>query len=108
MRSDVERKRLFGVAPEARLPASAYAPEVSDQVYAMCRKRALMALSAAQAVIVDAVHAKPEERAALATLATRLGVPFTGLWLDAPAPVMREQGGSAQGRCLGRHAIRRR
>ena len=71
VRSDVERKRLFGVAPEERLPARAYAPEVSDQVYAMSRKRAMMALFGGQAAIVDAVHAKPEEREALAALAAR-------------------------------------
>ena len=33
LRSDVIRKRLFGVAPETRLPASAYAPQVSRRVY---------------------------------------------------------------------------
>jgi len=91
VRSDVERKRLFGVAPSERLPASAYAPEVSDRVYAMCRKRALMALEGGQAVIVDAVHAKQEEREALAALAAEKRVPFTGLWLEAPAQFMRDR-----------------
>ena len=91
VRSDVERKRLFGVAPSERLPASAYAPEVSDRVYAMCRKRALMALEGGQAVIVDAVHAKQEEREALAALAAEERVPFTGLWLEAPATVLRDR-----------------
>ena len=41
------------------------------QVYAMCRKRALLALLGGQAVIVDAVQAKPEERAAMAALAAQ-------------------------------------
>jgi uncharacterized protein len=91
VRSDVERKRLFGVAPRERLPARAYAPEVSDEVYAVCRKRALMALEGGQAVIVDAVHAKKEEREALAALAAQKRVPFTGLWLEAPAPLMRDR-----------------
>jgi aminoglycoside phosphotransferase family enzyme/predicted kinase len=91
IRSDVERKRLFGVAPTERLPESAYAPEVSDEVYAMCRKRALMALVGGQAVIVDAVHAKQDEREALAALAGEMGVPFTGLWLQAPPEVMRQR-----------------
>jgi len=91
VRSDVERKRLFGVAPSARLPARAYAPEVSARVYAACRKRALMALEGGQAVIVDAVHAKPEEREALAALAVQKRVPFTGLWLEAPANVLRDR-----------------
>ncbi len=97
VRSDVERKRLFGVALEERLPARAYAPEVSDQVYAMCRKRAMMALFGGQAVIVDAVQAKPEEREALAGLAARLGVSFSGLWLEAPAKLMRERVAARRG-----------
>jgi aminoglycoside phosphotransferase family enzyme/predicted kinase len=91
VRSDVERKRLCGVALSERLPASAYAPELSDRVYAICRKRALMALEGGQAVIVDAVHAKKDERDALVGLAAKLRVPFTGLWLEAPEPVMRER-----------------
>jgi len=91
VRSDVERKRLFGVAPQERLPAGAYAPEVSDRVYAMCRKRALMALEGGHAVIVDAVHAKKEEREILAALAAQTGVPFTGLWLEAPEQLMRDR-----------------
>jgi aminoglycoside phosphotransferase family enzyme/predicted kinase len=91
VRSDVERKRLFGVAPSDRLPASAYAPEMSDRVYAMCSKRALMALEGGQAVIVDAVHAKKHERDAVAALAAEQNIPFTGLWLDAPGRVMRER-----------------
>jgi hypothetical protein len=91
IRSDVERKRLFGVAPQDRLPSPAYAPEVSDQVYAMTRKRAMMALLGGQTAIVDAVHAKPEERKEVAALAATLGVPFTGLWLDAPAKIMRDR-----------------
>jgi aminoglycoside phosphotransferase family enzyme/predicted kinase len=91
IRSDVERKRLFGVAPSEKLPERAYAPEVSDEVYAICRKRALMALGGGQAVIVDAVHAKQDEREALGALAGATGVPFTGLWLEAPPEVMRQR-----------------
>jgi uncharacterized protein len=91
IRSDVERKRLFGVAPTERLPESAYAPAVSDEVYAICRKQALMAIGGGQAVIVDAVHAKQDEREALAALASEMGVPFTGLWLEAPPEVMRQR-----------------
>jgi uncharacterized protein len=91
VRSDVERKRLFGAAPQERLPGRAYAAEVSDWVYALCRKRALMALEGGQAVILDAVHAKPAEREAAASLAAERGVPFTGLWLDAPPEILRER-----------------
>jgi predicted kinase len=91
VRSDFERKFLFGVGAEDRLPARAYAPEVSEIVYGICRKRAELALEGGHAVIVDAVHAKQDEREALAALAARVGVPFTGLWLDATADILRER-----------------
>lgn len=91
VRSDVERKRLFGVAPDARLPASAYTQAVSDEVYAMCRKRAALALEAGASVIIDAVHAKPQERIDVRALAEERGVDFTGLWLDVPADIMRKR-----------------
>ncbi len=91
VRSDVERKRLFGAGPGETLPARAYAPEVSDTVYKICRKRALLALASGRAVILDAVHAKPAERTEVAELARKIGVPFTGLWLDAPPALMRQR-----------------
>jgi predicted kinase len=91
VRSDVERKRMFGVDAMERLPRSAYAADVSDTVYGICRKRALIALEAAQTVIVDAVHAKKDERDAIAETAVRAGASFTGIWLDAPAETMRQR-----------------
>jgi uncharacterized protein len=91
VRSDVERKRLFGVGPLERLPQSAYTPEVTERVYAMCRKRAFLALQGGQSVIVDAVQARAHEREALAALAASCGVPFTGLWLEAPATLLRDR-----------------
>ena len=57
----------------------------------MCRKRAFLALQGGQSVIVDAVHARAEEREALAALAAACGVPFTGLWLEAPAKPLRDR-----------------
>ena len=91
VRSDFERKRLFGVGPLERLPQSAYTPEVTERVYATCRKRAFLALQGGQSVVVDAVHARPGERQALAALAAACGVPFTGLWLEAPASILRDR-----------------
>src|SRR5262245_59352849 len=91
VRSDVERKRLFGIGPLERLPPSAYTPEVTERVYAMCRRRAFLTLQGGQSVIVDAVHARPGEREALAALAMARGVPFTGLWLEAPPNLLRDR-----------------
>ncbi len=97
VRSDLERKRLFGVAPDARLPTEAYTQAISDQVYAQCRKRAGLALAVGRPVIVDAVHAKPQERDAVTALAASHGAAFTGLWLDVPAALMRERVGKREG-----------
>jgi len=83
-RSDVERKRLFGVAETERLGPEHYRPEASERVYARLLDKARRALGASHAAIVDAVFAKPAERAAVEAVARELGQPFVGLWLTAP------------------------
>lgn len=88
LRSDIERKRLFNVSASETLPDEAYRPEISAKVYEQLRHLAELALQGGQSVIVDAVHAKPEERDALATLAARMKVPFTALWLEVPAEIL--------------------
>jgi len=92
----VIRKHLFGVAPETRLPSSAYTSEVSRRVYKTLRRRAADALAAGYSVIIDAVSLKPAERQSLAAVAEVAGVPFSGLWLVAPAAMM-------EGRLRTRH-----
>jgi len=84
LRSDIERKRLFSLGEYERLPEEAYQPEISDKVYQRLRDLTGIALRAGQSVIVDAVHAKAEERDALAAIAARANAQFTGLWLEAP------------------------
>ncbi|MGE0723401.1 MAG: AAA family ATPase [Alphaproteobacteria bacterium] len=88
LRSDVVRKRLLGRDPLDRPGPAAYAPETTEATYAALRRAAAAALAAGRACVVDAVHARPEERAAIADVAARVGVPFAGLWLDAPADVL--------------------
>jgi predicted kinase len=88
LRSDVIRKHLFGVAPETRLPPSAYTPETSHRVYEGLRRRAAEALAAGYSVIIDAVSLKPAERQSFAAIAAAAAVPFSGLWLTAPAAAM--------------------
>jgi aminoglycoside phosphotransferase family enzyme/predicted kinase len=87
VRTDVERKRLAGVALEERLPAGSYTPQASAQVYTACLERAERVLRAGYSVILDAVFARPEERQAAEALARRVGVPFDGIWLDVPKEV---------------------
>jgi len=88
LRSDVIRKQLFGVAPETRLPTSAYSSQVSHRVYETLRRKAAEALAAGYSVIIDAVSLKPAERQSLVAVAAAAGVPFAGVWLAAPAATM--------------------
>lgn len=83
LRSDLERKAMFGADPLAPLPERAYSAEAGRQVYARLHDRAGRALSAGHSVVVDAVYADADERRALARLAEGCGVPLTGLWLRA-------------------------
>ncbi len=84
LRSDIERKRQFGVSEHSRLPEEAYARPMTERVFAALREQASTALAAGQSVIVDAVHLRHEEREAIAAVAATLGLPFTGVWLEAP------------------------
>lgn len=83
LRSDLERKTLLGVGETERLPAAAYAQEVGDRVYDILLRKARLALSAGQSVMVDAVYADLEKRRCIEAAAAELGVPFRGLWLHA-------------------------
>jgi aminoglycoside phosphotransferase family enzyme/predicted kinase len=81
LRSDVERKVLFGVAETDRLPETAYACDVTAKVYATLADKARRALAAGHSVIVDAVFADSGERAAITKVATDGA--FHGLFLTA-------------------------
>jgi hypothetical protein len=84
LRSDVIRKRMFGAALTDRLPSSAYAGAVGERVFQRMREEAAAALAAGRSVIADAVYARAAERDAIAAVAHGAGVPFVGLWLEAP------------------------
>ena len=88
LRSDVERKRLFGVAPATPLDGDAYTHATTARVYAGLRLEARLALDAGHTVVCDATFTDAVERAAIAGVADDAGVPFTGLWLDAPVDVL--------------------
>ena len=83
LRSDVERKALLGVAEHDRLPADAYRAETTERVYRMLTDKAARVARAGHSVIVDAVFAKPQERAAIETAAAAAGAQFRGLFLVA-------------------------
>jgi predicted kinase len=83
LRSDLERKRLHGVAETVRLAPDAYTQGASDAVYAVLYEKARNVLTARHTVIVDAVFAKLEERVKIEAVAVELGVRFLGVWLTA-------------------------
>ena len=83
LRSDVERKMLLGKDEHEKLPADAYSPAVTARVYATIADKARRVLAAGHSAVVDAVFARPQERAVVAASAEILGVPFHGLFLAA-------------------------
>jgi aminoglycoside phosphotransferase family enzyme/predicted kinase len=83
-RSDVERKRLFGLAADAASGGAIYTPEATARTYARLAELAELALRAGWSAIVDAAFLKRAERKALRALAERLGVPFAILAPQAP------------------------
>jgi uncharacterized protein len=97
VRSDIERKVMAGVADTYRLPAEHYSKENSRMVYEATMGRAERALKAGMPVVIDAVFAGQAERDAVSQLAKSRGVPFYGLWLSAPAEVLKARVGSRAG-----------
>lgn len=82
-RSDVERKARYGVAEHARLPAAAYSAAATEAVYRDLTDKAARVARAGHSVIVDAVFAQPQERAAIEKAAAESGIEFRGLFLVA-------------------------
>jgi len=91
LRSDEVRKQLLGRPPESSLGPEGYTPQMHERVYAALAERAAAVLSAGHAVLVDAVHDRPDGRARLAAVAKAAGVPFRPVWLEAPAEALRRR-----------------
>ncbi len=83
LRSDIERKALFGRGENDKLPAIAYDPVVTARVYATIADKARRALAAGHSVILDAVFACESERRLAARSAQALAVPLRCVFLEA-------------------------
>ena len=83
LRSDVERKALFGVAEADSLPAIAYAADATARTYAALADKARRVTGAGHSAVADAVFAEPDEREAVAAVARANNVAFRGLFLAA-------------------------
>jgi uncharacterized protein len=93
LRSDVERKLLFGVTEAERLPEAAYTADITAKVYATLADKARRVLAAGHSAIVDAVFADARERAAIAQVG---GAAFHGLFLTAGLTVRLSRVGARQ------------
>jgi len=87
LRSDVERKRMFGVGETERLPPPAYGPQETERVYAALAAKAGRVTAAGHSAIVDAVFATEREREQIAAAAQSTGTAFRGLFLTADLAV---------------------
>lgn len=95
LRSDVERKRLFGLGITDRsgspLDAGLYAPDVHGRTYARLHELAVMVLRAGWSVIVDAAFLKRAERDSFREVAKATGADFAILAPQATPDQLRER-----------------
>lgn len=95
LRSDVERKRLYGLGPlessSARVAEGIYGPEATQRTYARLEQLARDSLAAGFPTIVDAAFLRRDERERFAALARAMGCPYALLHCEAPLPVLRER-----------------
>jgi predicted kinase len=83
IRSDVERKKLYGVAEIEPLPPDAYQAAASARTYDVLAEKTAHVIAARHSAIVDAVFARHQERGAIEAVGARVGVAFRGLFLVA-------------------------
>jgi predicted kinase len=95
IRSDVERKRLHGLAPAARTGAAIadgiYRSEPTRATYERLARLAQAALAGGLPVLVDAAFLMRSQRDAFRALAERAGVPFAIAHYTAREAVLRER-----------------
>lgn len=101
LRSDVERKRLFGLAAEVRshsaLASGLYSGDASRQTYDHLARLAGLLLDSGLHVIVDATFLRRDDRAQFIALAESHGLRWQLLDVTASDATMRE-------RIIARHA----
>jgi aminoglycoside phosphotransferase family enzyme/predicted kinase len=91
LRSDVLRKVQLHHGLDERLGDEAYTDEVNAAVYRSIGVRAADVLASGGTVVADATFLAAAARDAIAGVAAHAGVPFTGVWLEAPVDTMAER-----------------
>lgn len=95
VRSDVERKRLFGVgalqSSQGRVPSGIYTDDATLRTVARLHEVARIALGAGWPVLVDAAFLRRAERRQFAALAASLALPFSIIDCQAALPLLRQR-----------------
>jgi aminoglycoside phosphotransferase family enzyme/predicted kinase len=94
LRSDVERKRLFGLAMLERSSERGldlYGAQATERTYQRLFTLARAILQAGYPVILDAAFLRHDERQAALARARELGVPFTIVHCEAPPEMLRQR-----------------
>ena len=95
LRSDIERKRLYGLAATARsgssLDGGLYTEDGHRRTYRSLAELAQTIVAAGYAVIVDAAFLKQAERSAFRQIAAERRIPFVILDFHAPAELLRRR-----------------
>ena len=89
LRSDVERKRLFGASPTARTVPGLYSLDATRRTYERLQELAHEALGAGVSVVVDAASLRRSERDGMRAVAAQHGADFTLLVCTAPPDVLQ-------------------
>ena len=95
LRSDVERKRLFGLAAQERsagqVPGGIYQTDATERTYGRLRELAALVLDAGWPVVVDAACLRRDERLGFIEVARTRGRPAVILDCQAPDEVLRQR-----------------
>jgi aminoglycoside phosphotransferase family enzyme/predicted kinase len=91
LRTDLIRKRLWNAGPRDPLPDEAYGPAEDERTHRELFDIARRALFAGWPVILDATFLDPARRTPAEALAAEAGVPFEGVWMEAPPEVLRDR-----------------
>ncbi|MBT9383169.1 AAA family ATPase [Pseudooceanicola sp. CBS1P-1] len=86
--TDEARKSAAHVGRERKMPGTAYGIAARGAVYEGLLARARLLLEAGQSVLLDGTFLDPARREAVTALGRDVGCPVTGLWLEAPEPVL--------------------
>jgi aminoglycoside phosphotransferase family enzyme/predicted kinase len=95
LRSDIERKRIFGLLPSERpsveLQAKMYNDDASEKTYGRLEELASKILRAGYGVIIDATFLKRHDRDRFHDLAKQAGVAFAILDCQADESTLRQR-----------------